>query len=75
MPFYVYAIHTDHTDNRLLDVFDVFSDAFEFEQQMKKAHSWSDNYHIQSFGAANEAEAEIKADAMRRFPKLASKAP
>lgn len=70
MPYYVYAIHTDETNNRLYRIFDEFTDADRHEREMRDHCFTHDNYFVCSFFANDALEAETKADAMRPYPKL-----
>jgi len=73
MPYYVYAIHTDHTNNRLYEKFDDFRTASNLEKEMKGGNFLGDNYYVIMFYAENDREAELKADALRPFPKYHNK--
>lgn len=72
MPYYVYAIHQDDTNNRHYNAkpFDNWLEAEKFERQMSDACFPRDNYIVRTIVAENDAEAEAKADAMRPFPKM-----
>jgi hypothetical protein len=73
MPYYVYAIHTDNTGNRLCEKFDDFRAAEKLEREMKDGQIPTDNYFVKMFYADNNADAESKADALRPFPKKNNK--
>lgn len=70
MRYYVYAIHTDETRNRLLYVFDNRVEAGAMEQELQRGALKTDNCLIRMFPAANVDEARIKADAMRPIPLM-----
>ena len=72
MKYYVYAIHTDDTDNRHMPAkpFDTYSEAAAFEREMQRGRVHGDNYFVRMIPAENDAEAEAKADALRRFPRM-----
>ena len=72
MPYYVYAIHQDNTNNRPFKEkpFDSWLKAEAFEREMSDACSSRDNYYVTTIVADNDAEAEAKADAMRPYPKM-----
>lgn len=72
MPYYVYAIHTDHTNNRLYRKFDDYMRAEKEEREMRGECSRHENYFVKMFQAKDDLEAEARADAMRRYPKLKS---
>ncbi|NLS07167.1 hypothetical protein HGP14_28115 [Rhizobium sp. P32RR-XVIII] len=72
MRFYVYAIHTDETRNRLHDVFDNSADAEALEKHMQEKIQPGDNYFVTMFPAENVDEARAKADEMRPLPQLNS---
>ncbi|NLS08036.1 hypothetical protein HGP14_33065 [Rhizobium sp. P32RR-XVIII] len=72
MRFYVYAIHTDETRNRLHDVFDNNADAEALEKHMQKQIRPGDNYFVTMLPAENVDEARVKADEMRPLPQLNS---
>ena len=69
MPYFVYAIHTDDTRNRLYDTFDDHHKATVLEKDMKAGNYPGDNYFVTMFYAENESEAEAIADAKRPRPK------
>ena len=75
MPYYVYAIHQDDTNNRNFTAkpFTGWLEAEKYEREMSDHSSPRDNYVVRTIEAKDDAEAEAKADAMRRFPKLQSK--
>jgi hypothetical protein len=70
MPYYLYAIHTDDTDNRFYGTFDSYSHAEKTEQEMRRYCFPHDNYRVVGFLAADDFEAEQKADGLRPHPKL-----
>ncbi len=72
MPYYVYAIHQDHTNNRHYNAkpYEGRAEAEAFEQEMRKGCFPHDNYVVRLIVADNDAEAAAKADAMRPFPKM-----
>lgn len=70
MRYYVYAIHTDQTRNRLLDVFDNTVEAGAMEQERQHSAHESDNYFIRMFPAENVEEARVKADKVRPIPLM-----
>jgi hypothetical protein len=65
MRYYVYAIHTDETRNRLHDVFDNLDEAAAIEQELQSCGQPGDNYFIRMFPAQNVDEARNKAEEMR----------
>lgn len=69
MPYYVYAIHTDDTCNRLYGKFEEFKDAEKMERDMRSENYPGDNYFVRQICCENDIEAEIQADALRPFPK------
>jgi len=69
MPYYVYAIHTDQTGNRLYQRFDDFRQAEKLEKEMKAGGYPDDNYFVQLICADNKGDADVKADALRPFPR------
>lgn len=70
MRYYVYAVHTDETRNRLLHVFDNRVEAGAMEQELQSSAKESDNYFIRMFPAQNVDEARTKADEMRPIPLM-----
>lgn len=68
MPYYVYAIHTDQTSNRLYEEYDNLIDAEAKETDMRKGCFPHDNYFVKMLKAENAIEAESKADALRPYP-------
>ena len=70
MPYYVYAIHTDQTNNRLYKTFDDYVAAEKFEREMSDANFSHDNYFVRQIFANDDREAELKADALRPYPRL-----
>lgn len=68
MPYYVYAIHTDNTNNRLYGSFENFSDAQRLENEMRAGNYPGDNYFVEMFFAENDQEAEILANGLRPHP-------
>lgn len=73
MPYYVYAIHTDETDNRLYQQVDDFRQAEKLEKEMKSGNYPGDNYFVQLIYAENNHDADMKADALRPLPRHAKK--
>lgn len=75
MPYYVYAIHQDDTNNRHYNAkpFHSWLEAEAFEREMRDASVPRDNYIVTTIAAETDAEAEAKADAMRPFPKMQTK--
>lgn len=69
MPFYVYAIHTDHTNNRLYSGFESRLEAEKLESEMRAGNYPTDNYFVRTVLAHSVEEADMKADALRPFPK------
>jgi hypothetical protein len=65
VPYYVYAIHTDQTNNRLYKKFDDFIEADRFEREMSDHCFPHDNYFVRLINAKSDEEAELKADALR----------
>jgi hypothetical protein len=72
MRYYVYAIHTNETRNRLHDVFDNLAEAATIEQELQSRNQPGDNYFIRMFPAQNVDEARNKADEMRPLSQLNS---
>lgn len=70
MPYYVYAIHTDNTDNRLYGSFNNFSEAEKLEKEMRGGNYPGDNYFVRMFFAENDREAEIRANNLRPHPMI-----
>jgi len=68
MPYYVYAIHTDETGNRLYQRFDDFLLAEKLEKEKKAGNYPGDNYFVQLIYGENDRDADMKADALRPFP-------
>jgi hypothetical protein len=68
MPYYVYQIHTDSTNNRLYNSFDNLRDAEKLEKQMLEGRRIGDNYFVAIVKAENDQEAKIKADSLRPHP-------
>lgn len=66
MPYYVYAIHTDGTFNRLYNKFDDFGKAQKCEQDMASGRYAGDNYYVTMFYAENDEEANQKAEDLRK---------
>ena len=56
MPYYVYAIHTDQTSNRLYDLFEDREEAAKLKAEMAAGRIPSDNYFVRMFFAENEAQ-------------------
>ena len=72
MPWYVYAIHQDRTDNRQYHAKPIMerAEAEKLYEQMKKGCFAHDNYRVAMFEAENDAAAEKVADGKRPYPKL-----
>ncbi len=70
MPYYVYAIHTDQTSNRLYDLFEDREEAAKLKAEMAAGRIPSDNYFVRMFFAENDAEAEARADSLRPSPQM-----
>ena len=70
MPYYVYAIHTDNTNNRLYGSFENFSEAEKLEKEMREGNYPGDNYFVTMLFAENDREAEIRANDLRPYPKI-----
>lgn len=73
MPYYVYAIHIDETNNRLYQRFDDYGQAARLEKEMKAGRFAADNYFVELIYAENDYDADIKADSLRPFPKYGKK--
>ena len=69
MPYYVYAIHTDKTDNRLYGKYQDFKSAEEMKKEMGAGNYPGDNYFVRLIFAENDTDAEQKADSLRPYPK------
>lgn len=69
MPYYVYAIHTDETGNRLYDTFDRVEAAEKLEREMAKGCYPRDNYFVTLIAADNADEAAAKANELRPIPR------
>ena len=69
MPYYVYAIHTDKTDNRLYGKYQDSKSAEEIKKEMSAGNYPGDNYFVRLIFAENDTEAEQKADSLRPYPK------
>jgi hypothetical protein len=65
VPYYVYAIHTDQTNNRLYKKFDNFMEANNFEREMRDHCFPHDNYFVRLINAKDDKQAELDADALR----------
>ncbi|TCQ28249.1 hypothetical protein [Rhizobium sp. PP-CC-3G-465] len=65
MKYYVYAIHTDGSRNRLLDSFDSFQAASAEERRMQDANFPRDNYFVRMFAAESDDAATAKANSLR----------
>lgn len=65
MRYYVYAIHTDETRNRLHEVFDNLEEAAALERELQSLRQRDDNFVIRMFPAQNVDEARQKAAEMR----------
>lgn len=72
MPYYVYAIHTDSTINRLYGSFDDFDDAVKLEEEMKRGRYSGDNYMVFLIQADNKAILNEKINAIRKENKWPS---
>ncbi|MBB3314012.1 hypothetical protein FHT78_005819 [Rhizobium sp. BK196] len=70
MRYYVYAIHTDDTRNRLHEVFDNLAEAAAIERELQSRTQPGDNYFVRMFPAQNVEEARVKADRMRTVPLM-----
>jgi hypothetical protein len=69
MPYFVFAIHTDNTDNRLYGQYENFVEADKEERDMRDGNVHGDNYFVRMFFAKSLEEAETKADGLRPHPK------
>ena len=69
MPYYVYAIHTDSSVNRLYESFDDFNDAEKLEKEMKKGRFSGDNYVVQMIYAESEVSVKHKINELRKEHK------
>jgi hypothetical protein len=69
MPYYVYAIHTDHTGNRLYEKFDAYDKAEKLEREMRAANFPHDNYRVDMFYAEDDEKAEAIAYGKRPHPR------
>jgi hypothetical protein len=69
MPYYVYAIHTDKTDNRLYGKYEDSESAEEMKKKMGARNYPGDNYFVRLIFAENDTKAEEKADSLRPYPK------
>ena len=70
MPYYVCAIHTDSTFNRLYDSFDDFKAAEKLEAEMRSGNYPSDNYFVQMIYAENDSDLELKINSIRKDRNL-----
>lgn len=70
MPYYVYAIHTDSTVNRLYDSFDDFKDAEALEAEMRSGNYPGDNYFVQMIYAEDDSDLKEKIDSIRKERNL-----
>ena len=70
MPYYVYAIHTDGSFNRLYSKYNDFHEAQKCEQELTAGGYAGDNYYVTMFYAENDADANEKAEDMRRKAHL-----
>jgi hypothetical protein len=66
MPYYVYAIHTDSTVNRLYDTFNNFADAQMLEAEMKRGRYLGDNYMVYMIHAEDPASLTEKIRVIRK---------
>ena len=69
MSYYVYAIHTDETSNRLYGKYDDFQKAEEVEKNMRAGNWPGDNYFVRLIRAETDTDAEAKADKLRPYPQ------
>ena len=69
MPYYVYAIHTDKSDNRLYGKYQDSKSAEEIKKERSAGNYPGDNYFVRLIFAENDTEAEQKADSLRPHPK------
>ena len=73
MAYFVFAIHTDHSDNRCynsnLAPIERYSEAAEFETDMRRGKAHGDNYFVELIRADTYEEAAALADAKRPHPK------
>jgi hypothetical protein len=69
MPYFVFAIHTDYTSNRLYGQYENCVEAEKMEREMSDANYPGDNYFVRMFCAKDIHEAEAKADGLRPRPK------
>lgn len=70
MPYYVYAIHTDSTINRLYDSLDDLKKAEALEKRMMSGNYPGDNYFVQMIYAENDKDAKQKINAIRKERNL-----
>ena len=72
MPYFVYAVHTDSTYNRLYhaEPIDDFQQADSLERDMRAGSVPGDNYVVTTVHAENEDEAEQKIENFRRDREL-----
>jgi hypothetical protein len=70
MTYYVFAIHTDDTNNRLYGEYPSLQAADKVERDMRAGNYPGDNYFVRMIVAETQREAEAKADALRPKPKL-----
>lgn len=70
MPYYVYAIHTDSTVNRLYDSFDDFKAAEALEAKMRSGNYPGDNYFVQMIYAEDDSDLKEKIDSIRKERNL-----
>lgn len=69
MPYYVYAIHTDSSFNRLYGSFDNFHDATILENEMKNGRYYADNYVVRMIFAENDNHVNQKIHEIRKEHK------
>ena len=70
MPYYVCAIHTDSSFNRLYDTFDGFKDAEKLEAEMRSGNYPGDNYFVQMIYAEDDSDLEKKIESIRKERNL-----
>ena len=65
MPYYVYAIYTDFTSNRLYGKFEEFKEASRVEEDMRAGNCPGDNYFVRMIFAETDDQAKEKANSLR----------